>query len=483
MLCCIACNAGNGIPGVVRQRMDALGVTDAQIGLVVISAKDGKVRFGHRERAAMSPASTMKVLTTIVGLDTLGINYRWKTAVLAQSSPRDGHLQGPIFLRGGAEPDLSWDQLALMLRQLRELGVRDLEGDIVIDRSFFSPARFDLNVPPFDSTPAQAYNVIPDALLINKNLLALHIDSTHGDPVVHFLPPLDGVTVNSALTTSDEPCNEWDEEWPVPAVQQDGGNLTVTLHGTFPRDCVDATSTNILDRNQYVSRLIRSLWRELGGTWNGALVDGVTAKDAKVLVEHESAPLADIVKLINKHSDNTMARNLFLTLGRESAHGSDTPSLVAGESTERDWLRQRHINDHGLVLENGSGLSRIERISPIQMTSVLHEALRSPWSPEFVASLPVYGTDGTMAHRPGGQLAAGAARIKGGTLDNTTSIAGYVHDRRGEDWIVVAFINRPDAEAGRPVLDELIGWVANHPHTVQHVKKKSPAGSANVEKN
>jgi D-alanyl-D-alanine carboxypeptidase/D-alanyl-D-alanine-endopeptidase (penicillin-binding protein 4) len=128
----------------------------------------------------------------------------------------------------------------------------------------------------------------------------------------------------------------------------------------------------------------------------------------------------------------------------------------------RQWLQRHHIDAAGLVLENGSGLSRLERISPAQMAAVLQAASDSPWAPEFQASLPIVGLDGTMRNRLGTSAAAYRARIKTGTLKNVTAIAGYVHDANGQPCVVVAMINHDLAnQGGRAALDALIDWVAS----------------------
>jgi D-alanyl-D-alanine carboxypeptidase/D-alanyl-D-alanine-endopeptidase (penicillin-binding protein 4) len=462
---CVAKDVANQVlPDSVKKVMHEQGIDEQELGVVVVPLDGRKARLSRYADRPMSPASTLKVLTTTVALETLGPDFHWKTAILRTGDLDGDVLRGPIFLRGGGEPNLSWDKLAMMLRQLRAQGIRQIDGDLILDRNYFNPSRFDVGVPPFDSTPAQYYNVIPDALLVHSNLLDLRLASTSDTVAVNFLPPLDGVVVTSKLTVVDQACEGWDEEWPLPEVQNNAdGSLQVTLHGEFPRQCINKTQSNILDRNQYIGRLVRSLWRELGGSWSGAVMDGVTPPDAKLLVEHVSESLSDIVKIVNKRSDNAMARTIYLTLGAQNSGAPDAPSLPAAQATVRQWLSRHHIDDNGMVLENGSGLSRIERISPRQLAAVLAVAAHSNWSPEFAASLPIVGVDGTMRKRLGAGVVPGQARIKSGTLNNTVAVAGYVRDSRHRNWIVVGIINRPDAEQGRAVLDALVNWVANPP--------------------
>ena len=472
MLVVLTCRAGSGLPPDIQQSLHRQGFSPDQIGVVVMSPRDGRIRMDHFGHRARSPASTLKLLTTLSALESLGPDFVWTTQLQSTGTLEQGVLHGSVYLHGGAEPDFSWVKLGLMLRQLRDQGVHDIDGDLVVDRSYFSPSRLDLYQPPFDSTPAQYYNVIPDAMLVNSNSIELHLDSTGNQIAIGFLPPLEGVRIRSELVLNGDNCSDWDEEWPAPDQLVDGNQLTIVLQGTFPLHCVNGTSSNILDRNQFIERLVRGLWHELGGQWHGQVRDGVTPSDASVLVEHKSAALADIIKIINKNSDNTMARNLFLTLGAQSVQrGSQIDSIAtldAAQKQVRHWLLQHRIDDAGLVLENGSGLSRLERISPIQLANILKAGTDSPWQPEFVSSLPIMGMDGTMAKRNAKDITPGGARIKGGTLNNTVAVAGYVQDIMGETWIVVAMINRPDAGAGRAVLDDLIAWIAGHPEKSGH---------------
>ena len=277
------CLANERLPDEIQRSLRTQGIDQQEIGLVVMSERDGRIRLSHLPERAMSPASTLKTLTTIVALDTLGPAFHWKTAMLTEQQPVDGVLTGDLYLRGGAEPNLGWEKLGMMLRDLYAQGIHQINGNLIIDRSLFNPSRYDLNVAPFDSTPTQYYNVIPDAMLVNSNLIDLQLNSDNTNVAVQFLPPLDGVQIHSQLQLADENCAQWDEEWPVPTVTNAAGNPSVTLHGSFPRQCRNQTSTNILDRNLYIERLIRSLWREIGGQWNGTVRDGITPPGTQIV--------------------------------------------------------------------------------------------------------------------------------------------------------------------------------------------------------
>jgi D-alanyl-D-alanine carboxypeptidase/D-alanyl-D-alanine-endopeptidase (penicillin-binding protein 4) len=164
-----------------------------------------------------------------------------------------------------------------------------------------------------------------------------------------------------------------------------------------------------------------------------------------------------------KDSDNAMTRLTYLRMGAKYATSGEK-TLDAAQRTMVEWLATQGINGQGLVLENGSGLSRSERISPDQLAAVLVAAWRGAYFPELLDTLPVASRDGTLYQRLQGTAAEGQARLKTGTLRNADGLAGFVQDARKRLWVVVAIINQDNLRGrGRPVLDSVIEWVANQP--------------------
>lgn len=296
--------------------------------------------------------------------------------------------------------------------------------------------------------------------------------STNKRLKLEMQPRLDRVSIGSDMTLIDADCANWEDGWKLPeAVRQKDGRIKVLLHGTFPKDCARSYSINVLDRNDYIERLFRQKWKELGGKFSGKAVEGTAPPGSILLAEHTSRMLPELVRDTNKPSDNALARTLFLSLGslqQDPAAGS-FPIPPSGESTfaradaaVREWMRGQRIDDTGLVMENGSGLSRTERVTPQQMAYLLQAGLRSNWAPEFQASMPIAGIDGTLRRRLQGTPAEGRARLKTGTLRNVVALAGYVPDASGVQNVFVAMLNSEDAGngRGRAVLDALVDWVA-----------------------
>jgi D-alanyl-D-alanine carboxypeptidase/D-alanyl-D-alanine-endopeptidase (penicillin-binding protein 4) len=421
----------------------------------------------------MQPASTMKLVTTLVALDTLGPVFRGRTELRSSAPVIAGTLRGDLILKGGADADFSSEVLQTMLQNLRNQGIERIGGNLVLDRSLFNPARTDVGLPPFDESPEAYYNVIPDALLINKNMLQLDMRSTAGKLQLAMQPALDKVVVDADMRLVDAECAKWEDGWRLPEAQKwPDGRIKVILHGTFPKNCARSYAVNVVERNDYLDRLFRATWRQLGGRFDGVVVEGVAPVGTNLLAEHVSRALPEIVRDINKPSDNTLARTVFLSLGAlepDAALGSHPLTVVSADTTfaradaaVRNWLRQRGISDAGLVMENGSGLSRSERISPAQLGGLLQAGLKSDWAPEFQASMPIVGVDGTMRRRLKDSVASGHARMKTGTLSNVVAIAGYVRDASGQLCVVAAMINSDQVKdgRGRAVLDTLVDWVA-----------------------
>ncbi len=461
----LALPAEGALPEAVGAKLRDAAIPSEAMGVVVQRVRDGATILSHGARKSMQPASTMKLVTSLVALENLGPAYRGRSELRTRAEIVDGVIQGDLALVGMGDVDLDAVAFERMLQLLRQQGVREIRGDLVLDRSFFAPSRTDVGVAPFDESPEFRYNVIPDALLLNTNLVKLDMVSDASNVRVHVAPLLEGVAVVSDFTLVERECPQWEDGWSLPAVEVSEGAIRITLRGEFPRHCTASTEINVLERVAFADRLFRSSWSRLGGAFAGATRDGEAGPDARVLAHHRSRTLAELVRDINKESDNPISRVIYSSLGALSRPGSSLTTAQRAEREVRDWFQRHGIDPEGLILDNGSGLSRVERIRPVQLAAVLRAASVSAWAPEFLASLPIVGVDGAMAKRLDASPAAGHARIKTGTLRDVSAIAGYVSDRRGESYVVVAIVNheRATGQAARPILDALIDWVARRP--------------------
>lgn len=455
---------GDKVPEPVARALVAAGMGMDALGMVAYPLSGDLPAVRYNADRSMQPGSTMKLLTAIVALDKLGINARGRTDLLTAVPLQGDVLPGALYLRGGADTDLDWGALWGMLRQLREQGVRHIQGGIVVDRSLFRPARLDIGAAPFDESPEFQYNAIPDALYLNGAMLDFTLKADAETFSLRTSPALPGLVVDaSAVTLNGTDCAKWDDDWKTPTVQMAGGQPKITLQGPFPRNCIRQTAFNFLDRQWLAATLIRQWWTQLGGQLDGVDREGTAPATALVRVSHLGRPLAEVVRGMMKRSDNPLTRLLYLQLGAQFAQPEELTNSAAAR-TVRAWLASKNIAFDGLVLDNGSGLSRSERIQPAQMAALLQWVYSSPFAPELLSSLPIAGVDGTMSRRLKGTVAQGRARVKTGTLGNAVGIAGFVQDQSDRTWIVVGFVNHDQAMAkGRPVLDSLVEWVAGQP--------------------
>ena len=504
------------LPAAVAEALAKAQLPAEALAAVVLPSTRLGPRWLWQADRAMQPGSTMKLLTSIVALDRLGPNHRGFTELLTTAPQQGDVLAGDLVLRGGADPELSLAQMWAMLAELRHThGIREIAGDIVIDRTLFHPQRQELGLPPFDEQPEFPYNVVPDALQLNGSLMRLEISSEPdpaapaGAPVVHArtLPPLPDLLIDtSQMRLSERACKDWDLDWISPPLVDEPlpGTLRVRLQGSFPRDCSQRPSLQLIDRQALVERQLRWLWSSLGGEWRGRAREaerpliaplgqaalapstlasapppplpgsavvapgvaraghlGAMPAGVRLLASHQARPWGELVRTLNKQSDNAYSRLLYLSLGLSAmADSPGVPTATLADREVRRWLSERRINTAGMVLDNGSGLSRSERLTPRQLALALQAAQQGRWAAELMMSLPIAGVDGTLRNRLKTGPAAGLARLKTGTLRDVTALAGVVLDPKGRPWTLVAMINHEQANQGRPVLDALVDWVA-----------------------
>ncbi len=446
------------LPSTVAQALKSAGIPASATAAWVREVDAASPRLALNARTAMNPASTMKLVTTYAALDLLGPAYVWRTEAFAGGTLSEGVLTGDLHLRGGGDPKLTYDQFGRLLRQIRARGIREIRGDLVLDRSAFVTANGD--PARFDAQPMRPYNVAPDALLVNFKAVTLQLvpDPQQKALLVSTEPaPANLDLINKVTLGNGNGCGDWKERLRADVFAH-GATTRLVLTGVFPSGCGEQRwNIAVMDHPQFVLGVFQQLWAELGGSLSGGVRDGPVPADARPIAVLPSPTLAEVVRDINKFSNNVMARQLFLTLGMEA--GRRPAGTEDADAAIRAWLDARGLALPELVLENGSGLSRRERISAEGLGRVLQAAWKSAVMPELVASLPVTATDGTMRKRLKQNGVAGQAHIKTGSLEGVRSIAGWVLDRNGRRWIVVFFVNHVNAGGAQAAQDALLEWV------------------------
>jgi D-alanyl-D-alanine carboxypeptidase/D-alanyl-D-alanine-endopeptidase (penicillin-binding protein 4) len=466
--------AAAGLPKPVREALRASGIPPSSVGALVQEAGGRRISLALNAERPMNPASVMKLVTTYAALELLTPAYRWKTeAHLRGALGEDGVLEGDLVLRGSGDPKLNYESFWMLLRGLRGRGLREIRGDVVLDRSRFGPAAGE----PIDNDAFRPYNVAPDALLVNfKSLRFVFVPE--GERVRVFVEPnLPGLEVINGLRPGSGTCPEGRAFRDlIEAAFVSSPQPRAAFSGTYPAECGERElNVALYAPEDYVAGMIRQLWSEMGGSWSGTVRNGAVPEDARLAYVHESQPLGEIVRDVNKFSNNVMARQLYLTLAADLAGAPATTEK--GAEVIRQWLLLRNLPAQGLVIENGSGLSRLERASASTLAALLQAAWRSPVMPEFVASLPLASVDGTMRKRLHGERVAGHAHIKTGLLSDVRSVAGYVLDRHGRRQVVVMLINHPNAPQADAAFDALLGWVYDGARGPARPKPRPPGAS------
>ncbi len=445
------------LPEPVARALAQAGIPESAIGVYVheIGAAEPVLSIGAER--SLNPASSMKIVTTYAGLELLGPAYTWNTDILSDGAVTQDVLTGNLYLKGSGDPKLTLENFWLLLRNLRARGVREIRGDLVLDRRLFAEEPLDPGA--FDDQPTRPYNTGPSALLVNFKAVTLQFipDTATRSVRITVEPPLSPVQVINNLKLGDGVCGDW-----VGRLRLDGqGNADgarLTFSGSYALDCGERLrSYSVLGHRQYVGALFSTLWREMGGSFSGQVRDGATPLQARPLVSAKSPAMSEVIRDINKYSNNVMARQLYLTLGNNG--GGSTSSAAA--ATIKQWLALKGLAAPELVLENGSGLSRIERISARNLGAVLLNAWASPVMPELMASLPVAAVDGTLRRRLKSAEVAGQAHVKTGSLSGVRSIAGYVLDAQGNRVVVVFMVNHANAFNAQTAQDGLLSWVHN----------------------
>jgi D-alanyl-D-alanine carboxypeptidase/D-alanyl-D-alanine-endopeptidase (penicillin-binding protein 4) len=449
------------LPPSVARALKQAGIPPAAAGIYVREAGAPRPALALNAGEPMNPASVMKLLTTYAALELLGPAYTWRTEVYGTDALRGDTLEGDLVIKGYGDPKLNLENFWLLTRRLRLTGLRDIRGDLVLDASYFAVAGGDPGA--FDKRPFRAYNVPPEALLVNYRVINLTLapdPERRGVRVTADPVPAPLHLVNN-LRLTQAPCDDWRGELkadirpgPEPAL--------VALNGSYSANCGEKSYLLALfDSERYAHGLFRELWSQQGGSFEGGVRQGEVPAGARLLLTHTSPPLTEVVRDVNKFSNNVMARQLFLALGAE--YSGPPATLEKSRAALQQWLQGKGLRFPELVMENGSGLSRTERISAAHLGELLLSAFASPVMPEFMASLPVSGVDGTMKKRMNGSGIAGQAHIKTGLLEGVRTMAGYVLDARGRRVVVVALVNHPNAGAAEPVLDALLEWVYARP--------------------
>lgn len=451
-------------PGAGEALLRSCGLPGASLGAYARALDSSVPLVSLNPEKSFQLASTTKLVTSMAALDLLGPQFRWRTMAFVRGTMMQGRLLGDLWIVGGGNACLSVQDLQAWMAEWRKLGLREIIGDIVLDRFAFQLTERDHEHTP---TPAadRPHHAWPDALTLNEGKLKVTLSpSRDGRPGVQLEPPLAGVRIEQSRAGGGG-CTAW-AHWSDPTDAEPRLSVQGSLGpGCSRREWVLAP----LPHAEFTARAIAGLWRESGGQLHGRVLDksrpdrhalmpeGPDGEPQMPFSTHISPPLPELLREINKTSDNLAARNLMLALSRGFPHKPAT--LPAAQARMREWLARQGIAPGDVEIENGSGLSRGERAKPRAFVDLLSKAWTARQASSLIDSLPVAGVDGTLEHRMTRGAAVGQAHLKTGTLLDTRALAGYVNARSGKVFAVAALVNHPDAARATPALDAFIEWL------------------------
>jgi len=445
------------LPAQVRSVLNLRQVPHDTLSVHVIDLDSGEIVLGWQDQVSRNPASTVKLVTTLVALDVLGPSYQWSTDIHALGEVTNGRLDGDLLLKGHGDPYLVTERVWQMLRRIRQAGIREVSGDLLLDDSYFDVAPYD--PAEFDRQPLRAYNVAPNALLMNFKVVRYWFVPDHAANAVRVTldPALENLLVDNRLTLASGSCRGYRRGI---SITPNDDLDTMIFEGRFPNGCRRyAMDRTALSHGAFDYGLFASLWKESGGVLGGSWRKAVAPEAGDALVSFSSPPLIEIIALVNKHSNNVMARQLLYTLSAEVLGVPGTEQ--GGLQVVKDWLARELPDVDSVQLDNGAGLSRETRINARDFASILRYAWQQPYMPEFSSSLALSGHDGTLRKRFDDNNLTGQAHLKTGSLDHVAAIAGYVQSQSGRRFAVVMLHNYEDIHRGpgEEVQTALLQWL------------------------
>lgn len=389
------------LPDSIAEGLRLRGLPEQNMGVYVRPVNGGQPLLTAYADTPRNPASTMKLVTTYSALGVLGPDYRFPTEIYTTGNLAGDTLQGDVVIKGYGNPDFREGDFRQLLQALRARGIRNIAGNFVIDKTYFSVP----NQASIDGNEGAAYNALPEALLYNERGSCYSIPGKAGQ--VQRICPI---------------------------APRNSGDLNANLYGDFWRIWVG----------------------EMGGQVGGGLEIAPTPSGAQLVQTHHSDPLSVIIREINKDSNNVMARQLLLAMGAKQYGAPGTTQK--GAAAVGQWLESRGLHFSNLSIENGCGLSRVERISAREMGEMLVDIYNSPYRDEMLSSMAILGVDGTVKNRM--RNLAGRGKFKTGTLRDVRALAGYLTAANGQPYVISILHNDANIRGtAKEVHDDLVEWV------------------------
>jgi len=454
-------SAQGALPPSVNRVLEGHGISPDGLSILVQEVGSLEPVLVHNPTVPRNPASTIKLLTTWVALDVLGPTYNWPTEIHFLGDWDGQELEGDLAIKGYGDPYLVTEEFWKLLRSLRGIGLENVRGDLVLDGSFFEEVNGDPG--DFDSQPFRAYNVLPNALMVNYKTVRFNflVDERLGAVRISPDPEPSNLEIQNRIRLGEGPCRGYQSGIAFDVLNPVVGRRVV-FSGNFPESCGHyALSRSVLQHDTFTFGVFQTLWKQLGGRFSGTVRNQPVPENSEPAMVWRSRPLGEVIRSINKFSNNVMTRQLLYSLGAE--RGGPPGTNEKGVQAIENYLQAQGLQTASLFIDNGAGLSRATRISARLMADVLLVGYQSIYMPEFLASLSLGGLDGTTRGRFNGHPMEGRMHVKTGRLDHVSALAGYIHGNSGRTYVVVVMLNEADVHRGPggELQDALLRWAFN----------------------
>jgi D-alanyl-D-alanine carboxypeptidase/D-alanyl-D-alanine-endopeptidase (penicillin-binding protein 4) len=406
-------------------------------GVVIESLATGRILYERNRDILFIPASNLKLLVSAASLDKLGPDFTFATRIYRSGKfDASGILKGDIVIVGGGDPVLSTNDLRAMVKEIRNKGIRRIDGNIIADDSRFDEERLG-NGWPTSEEPFY-YSAQISALTLDRNVVDVYVRPglKVGDSVkVSLRPSSDYFTIENVAKTG--PAGSDNTVY----IDRVRGKNIILVKGSIPIDSKSTSRTEPITMEEptlYTAVVLKDVLIKSGIKVTGKVIKGVKPDVAKLVVEHKSPPLSNIIILLNKPSDNLIAENLLKSLGAE-VKGKGT--ISTGEEVELDFLKRAGGDPEAITINDGSGLSRLNYISPDNLIAILRFMWNHRYSKVFIDSLPIAGVDGTLRRRMKGTASEGNVRAKTGYVRRVSCLSGYVTTRTKEPIVFSIMMN------------------------------------------
>jgi D-alanyl-D-alanine carboxypeptidase/D-alanyl-D-alanine-endopeptidase (penicillin-binding protein 4) len=439
----------------IRTVLASKCLNPAGVGIEVVSLKDGVEVFSRNADLPLKPASNQKLLTSAAALALLKPDYVFPTLFYAKESPRNGVVDGDLYIKGFGAPDLVGEFWWLMVQELHRQGLREVRGDLVGDDTYFD----------YETRPEVWPSTVPDdswvnapvgALSFNYDVVTIRVrpGPAAGRPPQVELIPLGGYfkVTNRAVTSSGQSRLFVDRGF------RQGAN-TITVSGSIRLGSSPIEVTKGVENpTLYALAAFQELASRQGIVVRGSARRGTIPEGFREIFRFESKPLAAIVRDMNKHSNNFMAEVLLKTLGAEFQQPPGTTRK--GIEVLSGYLEKIGVSTSGMTLADGSGLAHTNRVTARALVHTLR-AMNDDFElwPEFLSSLPVAGIDGTLQRRFRQEDLMRKVRAKTGKIAGVATLSGYAVNEADETFAFAILIN--DYRCGTETIKRLMDRVCS----------------------